>query len=351
MYLDVESETLAWIMAIDGLFLLDFLHNYHIYMKENSVSSPATTAHLVDSTGRKLAHGTVLGDIMLLENQIPIFLLREIVSIQCSLPDVEDNLLPSMLMGFCKSLSPIKLIKEDLPLSQVAEHAHLLDLLYHLIVPKKNCSEDNPGNGFGKLGSSSFDTTEPSFDTTDPSFDSSKSYQVFDKLWNLLCSLHVGLISKITTPIQNLLGVSSKIIRNVPGVSILMLKKKEDIKLEEVSSDVKKTPKVEEIMIPSVSMLRFAGVEFCPTTGDISTFQFDSCAKKFYLLRRLELKSSNLLVGERPTKKKSETQKSVIPTLKVHPRNKAKHDNRVCSRPPHNKDIRVNLKTSMNKRV
>ncbi|THG18879.1 putative UPF0481 protein At3g02645 [Camellia sinensis] len=277
MYLDVEGETLAWIMAIDGLFLLDFLHNYHIHMKENSVSSSATTAHLVDSTGRKLAHGTVLGDIMMLENQIPIFLLREIVSIQCSLPDVEDNLLPSMLMGFCKSLSPIKLIKEDLPSSQVTKHAHLLDLLYHLIVPKMNCSEDNPGNGFGKLGSSSFDTTEPSFD-------SSKSYQVFDKLWNLLCSLHVGLISTITKPIQNLLGVSSKIISNVPGVSILMSKKKEDIKPEEeVSSDVKKTPKVEEIMIPSVSMLRFAGVEFCPTTGGISTIQFDACAKKFYL--------------------------------------------------------------------
>ncbi|KAL7239574.1 hypothetical protein ACSBR2_005468 [Camellia fascicularis] len=238
-------------------------------MKENSVSSPATTAHLVDSTGRKLAHGTVLGDIMMLENQIPIFLLREIVSIQCSLPDVEDNLLPSMLMGFCKSLSPIKLIKEDLPLWKT--------ICYHLIVPKKNCSEDNPGNGFGILGSSSFETTEPSFD-------SSKSYQVFDKLWNLLCSLHVGLISKITTPIQNLLGVSSKIISNVPGVSILMSKKKEDIKPEEeVSRDVKKTPKVEEIRIPSVSMLRFAGVEFCPTTGDISTIQFDSCAKKFYL--------------------------------------------------------------------
>ncbi|KAF5945914.1 hypothetical protein HYC85_016142 [Camellia sinensis] len=160
MYLDIEGETLAWIMAIDGLFLLDFLRNCHIHMKENSVSSSATTAHLVDSIGRKLAHGTVLGDIMMLENQIPIFLLREIVSIQCSLHDVEDNLLPSMLMGFCKSLSPIKLIKEDLPLSQVAEHAHLLDLLYHLIVPKKNCSEDNPGNGFGKLGSSSFDSSE-----------------------------------------------------------------------------------------------------------------------------------------------------------------------------------------------
>ncbi|CAL5397245.1 unnamed protein product [Camellia sinensis] len=223
MYLDVEGETLAWIMAIDGLFLLDFLRNYHIYMKENSVSSSATTAYLVDSTGRKLAHGTVLGDIMMVENQFPIFLSREFVAFY------------------------------------VAKHAHLLDRLYHLIVPKKNYSEDNPGNGFGKLGSSSFDATELSFD-------SSKSYQVFDELWNLLCSLHVGLISTITKPIHNLLGVSSKIISNVLGVSILMLKKKEDIKPEEVSSDVKKTPKVEEIMIPSASMLRFAGVEFRPTT-------------------------------------------------------------------------------------
>ncbi|KAL7239578.1 hypothetical protein ACSBR2_005472 [Camellia fascicularis] len=275
-YLDVECDTLAWIMAIDGLFLLDFLQNYLIHVKEN-ISSTSTTAHLVDSSGRKLAHGSILGDIMMLENQIPIFVLRAILSIQCSLPDVEDNLLPTMLMGFCKALSPLKLVKEDLPLSQVSEHAHLLDLLYHLTVPKLENSQEHQGkNTFGKLESSSSHATEK--------FDSSKSCHVFDKLWSLLSNLNVGFVSKITKPIQNILGVSSKIVSSVPGISFLSSKKKEDIKPEdEASSDEKKTPKVEEIMIPSVSMLRFAGVEFCSSNGGLATIEFNKYTKKFHL--------------------------------------------------------------------
>ncbi|THG22269.1 hypothetical protein TEA_017581 [Camellia sinensis var. sinensis] len=45
-YLDIDGETLAWIMAIDGLFLLDFLHSY--VNKNDSLSSlSSTTAHLV----------------------------------------------------------------------------------------------------------------------------------------------------------------------------------------------------------------------------------------------------------------------------------------------------------------
>ncbi|KAF5945138.1 hypothetical protein HYC85_015366 [Camellia sinensis] len=275
-YLDVECDTLAWIMAIDGLFLLDFLQNYLIHVKEN-ISSTSTTAHLVDSSGRKLAHGSILGDIMMLENQIPIFVLRAILSIQCSLPDVEDNLLPTMLMGFCKALSPLKLVKEDLPLSQVSEHAHLLDLLYHLTVPKLENSQEHQGkNTCGKFESSSSHAAEK--------FDSSKSCHVFDKLWSLLSNLNVGFVRKITKPIQNILGVSSKIVSSVPGISFLSSKKKEDIKPEdEASSDEKKTPKVEEIMIPSVSMLRFAGVEFCSSNGGLATIKFNKYTKKFHL--------------------------------------------------------------------
>ncbi|CAL5339506.1 unnamed protein product [Camellia sinensis] len=275
-YLDVECDTLAWIMAIDGLFLLDFLQNYLTHVKEN-ISSTSTTAHLVDSSGRKLAHGSILGDIMMLENQIPIFVLRAILSIQCSLPDVEDNLLPTMLMGFCKALAPLKLVKEDLPLSQVSEHAHLLDLLYHLTVPKLENSQEHQGkNTCGKFESSSSHAAEK--------FDSSQSCHVFDKLWSLLSNLNVGFVSKITKPIQNILGVSSKIVSSVPGISFLSSKKKEGIKPEdEASSDEKKTPKVEEIMIPSVSMLRFAGVEFCSSNGGLATIKFNKYTKKFHL--------------------------------------------------------------------
>ncbi|KAH7860590.1 hypothetical protein Vadar_015273 [Vaccinium darrowii] len=64
-------------------------------------------------------------------------------------------------------------------------------------------------------------------------------------------------------------------------MSSLASKLKESIKPENA---VPKPAQVEKIMIPSASYLsKVAGVEFCPTTGDISTIKFDEKAKKFYL--------------------------------------------------------------------
>ncbi|KAF7148222.1 hypothetical protein RHSIM_Rhsim03G0255300 [Rhododendron simsii] len=262
-YLDVEGETIAWIMAIDGLFLLEFLRCYN--------SSPSiTTAHLVDSTGRKLAHEAVLGDVMMLENQIPIFVLSKILSMQYpSHHEVADDLFPSILMDFCKALSPLK-SREDFILSEVPEHAHLLDLLYHLIIVPRLDGPAEPCNiQYGESEDESFEKN--------PSLDSSKFSQVFAKLWTMLSKLNVGFISRITTLVKNIVGVSGKFISSVS-------KSKEDIEPgNEVSHDETKTPKVEEIMIPSASHLSYAGVQFCPTTGGIATIKFDRRTKKFYL--------------------------------------------------------------------
>ncbi|GFS35770.1 hypothetical protein Acr_00g0041910 [Actinidia rufa] len=164
----------------------------------------------------KLAHGSIIGDIVMLENQIPIFVLSEILSIQYSLPDVVNNMLPTMLMSFCNAISPLKL--EDLALSQVSAHSHVLDLLYHLVAPE--FVGPNEANAlFGKMEDESFTKTT--------SADSSKE------------------IKKISNP------------------------KKGD------SGEEKKTPIVEEIMIPSVSQLASVGVEFCPTVdGKIGSITF-----------------------------------------------------------------------------
>ncbi|XP_057501646.1 putative UPF0481 protein At3g02645 [Actinidia eriantha] len=260
-YLDIEGDTLAWIMAIDGLFLLDFFSN------------STTTAYLVDSTGRKLAHGSVIGDIMMLENQIPIFVLSEILSIQYSLPDVV-NMLPTMLMSFCNAISPLKL--KNLALSQVCAHAHVLDLLYHLIAPES--VKPNEANAlFGKMEDESFTKTT--------SADSSKFNQVFSKLWGLLSNLNVGFLSKITRPVKKILTVSGRMASSVRGVSIFDSGSKESIKPENGDSgEEKKTLIVEEIMIPSVSQLASVGVEFCPTVdGKIGSITFDQSCGRLYL--------------------------------------------------------------------
>ncbi|XP_028090257.1 putative UPF0481 protein At3g02645 [Camellia sinensis] len=186
---------------------------------------------LVDSAGRKLSHDSILSDIMMLENQIPFFLLRKILSIQCASIDLDDNSLPLMLTPFCKAISPPKLM-ENFPLSQVFEYAHLLDLLYHLMVPKLE------------------ETQKPS--TTD--------------------------VQKSTTKFNAKQHVDS-------GMSNLASKSKEKIKPENpISNEGQKAPQVEKIMIPSVSYLsNIAGVEFYPTTGDITTIRFEEEEKRFYL--------------------------------------------------------------------
>ncbi|KAH7861169.1 hypothetical protein Vadar_022527 [Vaccinium darrowii] len=215
-FLDIDGDTLAWIMAIDGLFLFDFLNSY--VNKKDSRTSCTTTALLLDASGKNLAQSEILGDIVMLENQIPIFVLSKILSIQTSWSDVLYNQLPSILMGFCKALSPLKL-REDLLLSQVSSHSHLLDLLYHLTVPELP-GPNGPGNP-EKVGALNIDGKQ----TSDSGNDN----------------------------------------KNTEG------------------DEEKKTPKVEEIMIPSVSNLRDVGVEFCPTSGDITSIKFDTKTKRFYL--------------------------------------------------------------------
>lgn len=250
-YLDIEGNTLMWIMAIDGLFLLEFL--------TNKVDSEA--AHLVDSAGKKLYHDSILSDVMLLENQIPFFLFSKIRSIQYSQDDLHDNCLPSTLTTFCHSISPVKL--KDFPLTGVLDRSHLLDLLYHMIVPKlaDQLTQEAPVTPESVTESKSSQQA-----------DSANSYQIFTTLWEILSRLRI--IKKIADNVK-------KIITGVPALSFLAAKAEESIKTE---NSQPKPVQVEKIMIPSASNLsKIAGVEFCPTPGDISTTKFDDKEKKFYL--------------------------------------------------------------------
>ncbi|GJR28004.1 putative UPF0481 protein [Tanacetum coccineum] len=107
MYLDADAETLAWLFAIDGMFLLDQLdaysdHNFAIEAK----------------------------DLIMLENQIPLFVLKEIQKALLG-GNAQDSHLVSKFNFFCKSHSPFILSNKKIDFNQVN---HLLDYMYHSIV-------------------------------------------------------------------------------------------------------------------------------------------------------------------------------------------------------------------------
>ncbi|XP_075674800.1 putative UPF0481 protein At3g02645 [Castanea sativa] len=135
MYLKADDSEIAYAMAIDALFLFELLFN---------------------NAGTRLAQDGMLKETMMLENQVPIIVLKNILLIECSEPNsshvaskkkkkspIIEKFLPQMLLGYRKALSPLHVL-ENYPASIALKHPHLLDLLYHLIMLKELPEEETP---------------------------------------------------------------------------------------------------------------------------------------------------------------------------------------------------------------
>ncbi|XP_059285738.1 putative UPF0481 protein At3g02645 [Lycium ferocissimum] len=128
-FMDIDEETLAWIVAIDGLFLLNILR-----------SAYGNNVH--DDHENNIDDTIITRDFMMLENQIPFVVMKQIRKFLClsSPEDREDTELISMFRRFCEMHSPLPLpanneyyrnnVKETRPL-------HLLDLMYRLILDER----------------------------------------------------------------------------------------------------------------------------------------------------------------------------------------------------------------------
>ncbi|KAK9229549.1 hypothetical protein WN944_022512 [Citrus x changshan-huyou] len=267
-YLKFSSETLAWMMAIDASFLLEFLQIYA--MKDDKLpatSSLLSISHLVDYAGMKAAHNAILRDMSMLENQIPLFVLRKMLQVQYSSSESADYLLQAMLIGFCEEVSPFKM-KKNKPMIQASECAHLLDYLYNTIVPKAEQRAAITG-------------------IDDQEIYSEDSKRFFTELWKLLSKM---ILSR---PIKFLFKLPCFMLSKIPGFSILAQPvknlifpqdnegNKSDAERSPSNKHMNKPPLVEEITIPSVTELAKSNVRFLPTVGDISTVSFD--AKKAIL--------------------------------------------------------------------
>ncbi|TKY45816.1 putative UPF0481 protein [Spatholobus suberectus] len=246
-------------------------------------------SHLMDYAGRRIAHNAILKDIVMLENQIPLLVLRKMLEFKFSSLELADDMLLSMLIGLFKELSPFKVIEKDYPEIIVSECAHLLDFLYAMIVPKLEEQSDVV----------QFEDQHKDKEDNEESF---LNYvkQLLSEVWRLLSKLATALISLIKKVLQCramkvITWLPWTIISNLPGVGIIkqpveylfFSQDKEGTKAGNgnLSSDnvSNKPPLMEEISIPSVTELSKSGVCFMATNGDISSIRFDVKTVTLYL--------------------------------------------------------------------
>ncbi|KAM3711352.1 hypothetical protein ACJW30_01G102600 [Castanea mollissima] len=272
-FLEFDQETLSWMLSIDASFLLEYLQTYSTKMEDSLMRITSKMTHLIDHTHRKTAHHAVLRDIIMLENQIPLFLLREVHSFYPR--EDHDEVLATMLIGFCKHLSPIECINEQHFKEVCFTKSHLLELLYYMVAPKLQLVADNS------------EQEKPKED---------KEIGYFQSILDALCYINLAPL-RFLVKIVNSKAV--KLLVTLPFIIISYLcnfKNKTNItdlisSAEAVAEDAQsasnemkdESPLVEEIAIPSVTQLHKNGVKFRPSKGGLGTINFDKCSGTFFL--------------------------------------------------------------------
>ncbi|XP_008807192.2 putative UPF0481 protein At3g02645 [Phoenix dactylifera] len=272
-YLNYNGETLAWMMAIDASFLLEFLQIYSVNEGNTLQRFSSATPRLIDSIRRTSTRNMLLRDIIMLENQIPLFLLEAILEVQCSSSKIAHELLHSMLVGFLKDLSPLKMIESSSCIS-IIEYSHLLEFVYYNLVPK----------------------IEEQIETSEETDHDEKSHESASCIKWLAGATRDFISSRarafVFAIIMFLVKLPWRIVSSLPILSILMQPVEHLLSFEmnqnsepnnECPNHGNTTPLLEEIVIPSVTELRNAGIKFSPTNGNLSTIDFNTRTATFRL--------------------------------------------------------------------
>ncbi|XP_031092745.1 putative UPF0481 protein At3g02645 [Ipomoea triloba] len=291
--LSLRTETLAWMMAVDASFLLEFLKVYAV--KEGKLMAAMISSkmsHLVDLAGKKSSHNALLRDIIMLENQIPFFVLRKMLEPQCQSPEASDDLLLTMLMGLSKDLSPFKMA-DDSAVVPMAEATHLLGYLFESIVPEmegEHVEIEIDGGG---------EVKEKKDGEEDEDLLKNSGYvkSAFTQVWAILSKLNRGparALKRLSSlaPVKTVLLMPWNAITNLPGLNVMKGpiesmfscgKNPEDDEKSDAKDNADKPPSIEEITIPSVTELANAGVRFVPTNKGILSVEFDTKTFTLYL--------------------------------------------------------------------
>ncbi|PIN01938.1 hypothetical protein CDL12_25552 [Handroanthus impetiginosus] len=245
-YLDLDANMLAWIVAVDGLYLLQFLRKYYRKNETTHDEFSAEPRFVPYNPGKScLEDPEIERDIVMLENQIPVVLLKEILR-------VLRNDIHTLFEGFdvfCRKHSPLELSKNR-GILQDKNQDHLLHRMYHLIVNNGVTVDYYPLVGI---------VTNGIHDDHPPQAD----------------HVNVCPVNMATHP----LGIAMNIVlflHKVPWDKIKALFKKHDAD--------EQNQLVEEGNIPSVTqMSEIAGITFVPAYRGIRYIHFNKYRRKFYL--------------------------------------------------------------------
>ncbi|XP_030944837.1 putative UPF0481 protein At3g02645 [Quercus lobata] len=278
MYFEANDIEIACTMAIDGLFLLELLCYYGI--GKDTLTKSDILCRLVDTAGTRLAQDGILRDTMMLENQIPIIALKNILLAECSNSASKEEkslivkkYLPQMMCSYCKALSPLNVL-EKYPASIALKRAHLLDLLYHLIMLKEPPEEEAPEE-----------------EAEEDSMMQKKSLSdIPPVLLSILKALDVP--QEVKKPIELAKGLLDLPWSNLDPNSIKNI-----------------VPAEKEVLIPTASRLCDVGVKFFPDHITAIGFDLDKTSFKLPLIK-LDVNSEviirNLVAYEAMSKSESE---------------------------------------------
>ncbi|XP_035543029.1 putative UPF0481 protein At3g02645 [Juglans regia] len=284
-FLVFDPETLAWIFAIDAAFILECLQTYSSITNRGSLLRISSKmAQLIDYARKKTTHDhAILRDIIMLENQIPLFLLKEVHHAFYYYED-RDEVLADMLLGFCKDLSPIKYVNDQQNFREECfARAHLLDLLYYMVIEPNlqlstDCEQEKPEEdkeiGWSRkawkliLKSLWYIYFTPLLLLS--RIFKSKVVTLILTISSTIISTFANQGSKSATAITDLISTAENVAQNLESPSSY-----DDGKDE--------SPLVEEIAIPSVTELHKIGVKFRPAKGGLRSIKFDKSSGSFYL--------------------------------------------------------------------
>lgn len=155
-----DDDTLLYLITVDTVFLYDLLCSFEI--KEQDSNDAIVTKFdlkgsiligmpLLNAAGIEFTKDAIIRDVFMLENQIPIHILHQIITVindtetdePCAHDD--DECMFSKMLRFCRAFCPLVNVDHQLSnQSHVVNHDHLLDLMYHLIVPEIKPIPDEP---------------------------------------------------------------------------------------------------------------------------------------------------------------------------------------------------------------